>query len=645
MPDERDDGPGGGGDSPPEDRTRVQFVLPRIEDSNATQAPTLEAGTLESGTLESSERLDKISSVLPDDDRYGSLDLIGKGGMGAVFSCRDRVVGRQVAMKVMRRGSAGRRARFLREARVQGRLEHPAVLPVYDLGEDADGVPYFTMRRLEGRTLAELIRAHRSGDVELVSQHPMRAMLAAFARVCSAVDYAHNHGVIHRDLKPENVMVGDFGQVYVIDWGVAKITGEVDEERDVELDSDDDPEASDDDVLTAAGVLGTPGYLSPEQARGAEVDARADIYALGCILFEILALEPLHLGPGASAKLASTLETLEGRPRRRSGGAHVAPELDEICARATALDLAARLGSARELHRAIDSFLAGHRDEERRKKLAEAFAAEAEQALTATADDTLISRRQALRSASQALAYDPDNEKAQATLVGLLIEPLAELPDEVAEQRRALEIERRRREGRVGVWLYLAWFGFLWVIPFLGADDSRYTLALIAVLLVNIGVTFVYSRTASTAMRLVAIFGNAAVLAVTTRFLGSFLMVPALGIISVVLLVLQNERRRDHVLAVVAIVAGLLGPLALEVAGYLEPIYRFAGGDMVVDSAALLLPRGPTLAVLSLLVATSVAVAAWAVSIVRRQSVELERQLLTRTWLLRQTLPDAIRGA
>ena len=633
MPDDREG-------QKPSDKTVVQYRLPPIEDSGATGAPTLEAGTLEAGTDPGPAE----SSVLPAAERYGDLELIGKGGMGAVYRCRDQRIGREVAMKVMRRGSRSRRARFLREARVQGRLEHPAIVPVYDLGQDDDGVPYFTMRRLEGRTLAEIIRGHRTGDIEIVRAHPMRAILAAFARVCSAVHYAHAGGVIHRDLKPDNIMVGDFGQVYVLDWGVAKITGEPDPEPegDEPETSASDPGTS--DVLTRAGVLGTPGYLSPEQAHGEVVDHRADIYSLGAILFEILCLEPLHLGPGTSAKMASTLETAEGRPRRRSGGAHVAPELDEICARATALDRSARLESAGELSRAIDSFLAGHRDEERRKKLAASFAGEAESALSAAATNTIEARRTALRAASQALAFDPDNEIARSALVALLLEPLDEMPEDVAEDWRALEIERRRREARVGSWLYLTWFGFLWIIPFLGARDGRYSLALIAVLVVNLAVTIAYARTASLFLRALAILGNGAILAVTTRFVGPFVMVPAIGVICVVLLVLQSESRRGHVLSVLVITLGILGPIGLELAGILEPIYQFTGGVWTIESPAISLPREPTLISLSALVAAAIVVAGWAVSRIRRHSFELERQLLTRSWLLKQTLPDAIRG-
>jgi serine/threonine protein kinase len=185
--------------------------------------------------------------------------------MGEVLRCRDLRIGRSVAMKRLRAGRSGSRTvrRFFREARVQGRLQHPAIVPVHDLGVDPDGHPYFVMKRVRGRTLAQILSAQARGDSAMLERFGRRALLSAFARACLTLQYAHERGVVHRDLKPANLMLGDFGELYVLDWGLALVDGVADEV---------DPEVPLDDVsgdMTGEGtVLGTVGYASPEQCRG-----------------------------------------------------------------------------------------------------------------------------------------------------------------------------------------------------------------------------------------------------------------------------------------------------------------------------------------------------------------------------------------
>src|SRR5262245_3206725 len=179
--------------------------------------------------------------------------------------------------------------RFLREARIQARLEHPAIVPVYELGSDPAGQPFFAMKRLAGVTLAEIVRRP--------DPPPRQRLLRVFADVCAAVAFAHSRGVVHRDLKPANVMLGDFGEVYVLDWGVARVL----DEREPEGGGGAAIGAATDEIDTLDGltrdgvVLGTPGYMAPEQVRGELGLGRpADVYALGAILFELLAGEPAH---------------------------------------------------------------------------------------------------------------------------------------------------------------------------------------------------------------------------------------------------------------------------------------------------------------------------------------------------------------
>ena len=221
------------------------------------------------------------------DQRYEARAVLGEGGMGEVRLCRDHLVGRDVALKVMQPGAAAHvesRERFVREARVQGQLEHPAIVPVYDLGVAPRGYAYFTMKRIRGRTLDEIIKLLAAGDAAAAAKYTRRRLLTAFGSVCQAIDFAHQRGVLHRDLKPSNVILGDHGEVYVLDWGLAKAAGVEDRVGEA---VDDLPSAT---GRTLQGtLLGTPGYMAPEQARGEPLDHRADLFAAGIVLWELLA--------------------------------------------------------------------------------------------------------------------------------------------------------------------------------------------------------------------------------------------------------------------------------------------------------------------------------------------------------------------
>ena len=242
---------------------------------------------------------------------------------------------------------------------MQGRLEHPAIVPVHDMGVDADGQPYFVMKRLAGVTLQDVLD---KGD----PRWPKRLLLARLVDVCLAVEFANTHGVIHRDLKPANVMLGDFGEVYVLDWGLARIADEATGDGIVLADL---RASADTGGQTVAGaLLGTPGYMAPEQMRGEVIDARVDVFALGLILYEIVAGEPA-IPRGADA-FDATLSATCFRASART--ADVAPELDDACASATTADPATRMTSARTLADRIQAYLDGDRDVARRRELAAA---------------------------------------------------------------------------------------------------------------------------------------------------------------------------------------------------------------------------------------------------------------------------------
>jgi len=220
--------------------------------------------------------------------RYDVVEPIARGGMGVVFRARDRELDREVALKVLSVRDTGPdvRARMLTEARILARLEHPGIVPVHDVGVLADGRTYYAMKLIRGSRLDDYARAHPN----------LGERLRVFDRVCEAVAFAHSEGIVHRDLKPENVMVGAYGEVLVLDWGVAKLLrGEASGVADAGQAPDSSPTGAAHGAgvfvvarsTTGSGaVIGTPGYMAPEQARGesAQADPRSDVYALGAML-------------------------------------------------------------------------------------------------------------------------------------------------------------------------------------------------------------------------------------------------------------------------------------------------------------------------------------------------------------------------
>jgi serine/threonine-protein kinase len=313
--------------------------------------------------------------------RYEILGEIARGGMGAVLKGRDPDLRRDLAVKVLLATHADDPElilRFVEEAQIGGQLQHPGVVPVYELGMFAGDRPYFTMKLVRGRTLAALLddRARPTDDLP--------RFLGIFEDVCQTVAYAHSRGVIHRDLKPPNVMIGDFGEVQVMDWGLAKVLapgGEADEARA----SDDRPgprsirtvrSGSQVDASRSGSVMGTPAYMPPEQAGGGgkAVDERADVFGLGSILCEILTGRPAYVGRSSEelSGKAARGDTTDALRRLDASGADA--DLVALAKDCLAAEPDARPRDARAIVDRLTSHLAGVQDRLRTAELAKAEA-------------------------------------------------------------------------------------------------------------------------------------------------------------------------------------------------------------------------------------------------------------------------------
>jgi len=572
------------------------------------------------------------------DPRYSLGELLGRGGMGEVLLAHDERVGRDVAIKRLRSDGdppVEAVARFLREARVQGRLDHPAIVPVHDLGTDDGGVPYFAMKRLAGITLATILDRLARGDADAQARWPRRLLLARLAEICLAVHFAHTRGVVHRDLKPHNVMLGDFGEVYVLDWGIAKLADD-----EVEPTSSATIRRTDLDTLdsvsgeTAAGaVLGTPGYMPPEQLRGGAIDLRVDVFALGCLLFEVLALEAAL--PRGAAAFDAPADAL--RPAARRPDLEIPPELDDAVATATAPAARDRFASARELHDAIQRYLDGDRDLARRRELAAEHAVAAERALDAGED----TRAAAMREAGRALALDPSNSIAQAVVGRILLEPPRQIPPEVeasiaAERARAGSVHLR-----LGAFVYLS---YLLLVPSLAiwvnVRDWTVPVVTLALAIVSAGITFVASsRREIGSLLYPALALDAALVGAVGVMMSPLLLLPTLAVVSATTFMGQPMSRNP-----VAIIgfgfAAVLTPLVLEWTGVLPRTYGFVDGALVIRPWVIGMHETGTMVILVSVSLITILAGGSMVVHLRRAQEESQRRVHLLAWHMKQLIPD-----
>jgi formylglycine-generating enzyme required for sulfatase activity len=301
---------------------------------------------------------------LPGGDRYRILRILGEGGMSRVYLAFDYDLRREVALKVLRVHGREMRERFLEEAQVVAQLEHPNIVPLYDIGHVGTDRMFCTMRYVRGHSLRTVLYNVRDGVPDAVRTYSPTRLMQIFLQVAQAVGYAHAKGVVHRDLKPGNVMLGEHGEVQVLDWGLAKVL----DQRAVETSSNLQ--------MTRAGqILGTPAYMAPEQVEGVDIDQRADVYALGVILYELLTLRLPIYRPTMRALMAALLTEDPPWPHEVAPDRQIPPELEHIAMRALAKEASMRYDSAREMSQAVQGWLEAEADRARRHELAEEKAA------------------------------------------------------------------------------------------------------------------------------------------------------------------------------------------------------------------------------------------------------------------------------
>ncbi len=277
------------------------------------------------------------------DLRIDKIRTLGEGGMGIVHLATQATLGRHVAVKTLKDGAGDLDAtvRILREAWVTGALEHPNIVPVYDVGVDEHGAPFIVMKRVEGKAWADVMRDPAELERLLGLADPLEANLRVFLAVCNAVHFAHARDILHRDVKPENVMIGEFGEVYLLDWGIA-------------VSLVDDPSGRLPELSQSRGVAGTPSYMAPEMLLGdpAGLSTRTDVYLLGATLYEVFAGVPPHVADSSAPMAASILLS------KPTFGPGFPAEAQQLCERALARDPGGRFESAEALKMAVEDYLA-----------------------------------------------------------------------------------------------------------------------------------------------------------------------------------------------------------------------------------------------------------------------------------------------
>ncbi len=442
----------------------------------------------------------------------------------------------------------------------------------------------------------------------------------------------------------------------MLDWGVAKASGESDPPIStsstllgVTHDQDLDVHSPGDASTVLGTMLGTPGYMAPEQINGdiGTVDGRADVYALGAILFELLTLERLHPQPEASIRTRATVEGADAKTRLRAPDRDVPPELEEICVKATMLDPEQRFPDARALHDAVQRFLEGDLDVQRRRQMADQHAATAavalEQALSDTGDPT-TERAEAARELHSALALDSAHTGALETLVRLVVAVPNKLPPEAEA-----ELEQQRKRERVKQLRAIGWWqlAIAGVIP-LGLWMGMRNWLLAAAFPLTLGICALLSRWWRTNPQprsfLFLLIALAGFFVICGTLVGPLLIQPwGAGLLALTISVHSRADLRSRVTIGAVFLASILVPFALQLGGWLPNAYGFEHGDLLIHPTILEFTAAPTFAMLAFIAVISVVLPLFVVGRWIDTLVTAERQQALRTWQLRQFVPEQVR--
>ena len=561
--------------------------------------------------------------------RYSEGAVLGTGGMGKVLLARDARIGRDVAVKVLhadRDKNAQARARFLREAQVQGQLEHPSIVPVYDISRRSDGSTFFTMRRVQGRTLATIIDSLREGLPDAKTRYTRRELLTAFATVCLTMDYAHSRGVVHRDLTPANIMLGDFGEVYVLDWGLARLLDDSEAPSAAPI-SDTGPREQ---LSLSGAVLGTPLYMAPEQSDNPNVGPSADVYSLGLILFEILTYQ--------RAREPHTLfDPVEVRATVRAPHLDVPPELETICLQATALQVKDRYPSARVLHDALGRFLDGDRELEQRRQLAARHVDAARSALVAATGPEQEQRVIAMTELTRAVALDPHNEQNVAMLADILANP-PPVPPAAVEREYERETRRIVQLGAKQSLLSLATWGIAAAILILIGIEHPWQVPLVitpVVLTMIVHVVILRQKDLHMWTQYTTIILLMAGGVTVSCLYGPFVLTPVIIATNAIALQAHPIRRVQQfgvVLAVVSIVVAV----GLELTGIMPRSYSFADGNWTIVPQLVKLPREATMGFITLALISSILMTCTFIAKLRNDLTGEQLRRATQVWHFKQ---------
>ncbi len=551
-------------------------------------------------------------------DRYERVELLGRGGMGVVDLVEDRQVGRSVAMKTLMDPTEGRDSveelRFMREASIQGQLEHPTIPAVYDVGVNPRGQAYFTMQRVRGVTLHDIFRKRADGRETHFS---LRRLLEAFGRVCLAVHFAHHRRVVHRDLKPTNIMLGRFGEVHVLDWGIAHLAAEgpnAATQQEVTLHDVSVPAES--LSLTGAGqMIGTMGYAAPEQLNPefGERGPAMDIYSLGAILFEILSGERLHPDDEMGAAMSTLEGTADPSPSHRSGSHDIARDFDAICARATALDPKKRFRTARQLHDAVEHVLDA-------RLVGTGPVAEPKDGRVTGTEPKKFLRTETPQTPTRATSSEGLGSGAAQ--------------GEVATSLEEAHDKRTRLVGRVAAVAYASLGLYLPLFLWAGVANVRSLIGFYALVVAAAVISFWVSqqRKPSNYLVVVAMLTSTGALVSSATLFGALVLMPGLVALNTTgySLVLRQPWRSLNI---------ALGVVCVAIPGLMElwgDRYLFEPTSITIYPRAVLFEPAPALLMLIIGGIATVLTGALATAMVRQSLDDTERKLGTLAWQLEQ---------